>query len=193
VKPQKAVEPGGMVSFRSSSWEWRTTQTGDNTSLNLLNSAGDYLLHILLRQGENVIVLNSRQANGSWGSEQRIQLRDTFVASNFSVSVRHHEDGYELLFSYQPVAYYKKRIAGVISSVSYLADGSYSLLSEALIVSVFDAMQQLAQTNHLANYEILGGEYGKPNTRATTTKPTFKRGANFVAAPRKKKKDNLGK
>ena len=193
MKLQKAVEPGGMVSFQSSSWDWRTTRTGDNTSLNLLNSAGDYLLHISLRQGDNVIVLNSRYANGSWGSEERIQLRDTFVASSFSVSVRHHKDGYELLFSYQPATYYKKRIAGVISSVSYLVDGSYSPLSDALIVSVFDAMEQLAQTNHLANCEIPGGEYGKPNTRAITTQPAFKRGANFAAAPGKKKKDNLGK
>jgi len=193
VKLQKAVEPGGMVSLQSSSWDWRTTQTGDNTSLNLLNSAGDYLLHISLRQGENAIVLNSRDADGSWGPEERITLRDTFVASNFSVSVRHHKDGYELLFSYQPATYYKKRIAGVISSVSYLVNGSYSPLSESLIVSAFDAMEQLAQTNHLANCEIPGGEYGKPNTRSITTQPAFKRGANFAAAPGKKKKDNLGK
>ena len=190
---QKAVEPGGMVSFQSSSWDWRTTQTGDNTSINLLNSAGDYLLHISLRQGDNVIVLNSRYANDSWGSEERIQLRDTFVASNFSISVLHEKDGYELLFSYQPVTYYKKRIYGVISGVSYLVDGSYSPLSEALIVSAFDAMEQLAQTNHLANCEIPGGEFGKPNTRAITTQPAFKRGANFAAAPGKKRKDNLGK
>ncbi|KAI1456392.1 hypothetical protein F4805DRAFT_230054 [Annulohypoxylon moriforme] len=192
VKLQKAVEIGGMISFQSSSWDWRPTKTGDNTSLNLLNSAYDCLLHISLRQGENVIVLNSRYANGSWGPEERIQLRDTFVGSNFSVCIRHHKEEYEILFSYQLTTYYKKRIHGAISRVSYGTNDSYSSLADALVVSTFDTMEQLTQTSHLANCEIPGGEYGKSNTRAITTLPSFKRGANFTPVPGKKRKDNLG-
>jgi len=37
--------------------------------------------------------------------------------------------------------------------------GSYSSLSEALVVSAFDTMEQLAQTKRLANCRISGGEY----------------------------------
>lgn len=192
IKLTKVVKPGGMVSFQSSLWDWRTSRMSENTSLNLFNDAGDYLLHISLRQGEHQIVLNSRHANGQWGSEERIHLRDTYVASNFSISIRDHGDGYELQFSHQPATYYKKRIPGDISSVSYIADSRYSPLSEILLVSVFDATEQLAQTNHLANCETLVREYGNPNTRAITTQPTFKRGANFVAVPGKKKKNSLG-
>ncbi|KAI0882908.1 uncharacterized protein GGS22DRAFT_195632 [Annulohypoxylon maeteangense] len=192
VKLQKAVELGGMVSFQSFSWDWLPSKTGDNTSLNLLNSAGDYLLRISLRQGENAIVLNSGYADGPWGPEERIESRDTFVASNFGVSILHHKEEYELLFSYHPTVYYKKRIPGVISSVSYTSNDGYSPLAGALIVSVFDTMEQLTQTNYLANCEIPGGEYGRSNTSAITTQPTFKRGANFTPVPDKKRKNNLG-
>lgn len=193
VKLQKAVEPGGMLCFQSSSWDWRTAQKGDSTDLGLLNDAGDHLLNISLRQGDNVIILNSRYASGSWGAEEKIRLRDSFVASNFSISVCHRGDRYEILFSYQPAIYYTKRIDGVISGVSYTVNGTYSPLSEELIVSAFDTMEQLARTNHLANCETPGCHYAEPNTRTITTRPAFKRGANFAAAPGKKKKDRLGK
>ncbi|KAI0846452.1 fungal fucose-specific lectin-domain-containing protein [Daldinia vernicosa] len=192
VELTKAVNPGSMVSFQSSLWDWRTSRTGENTSLDLFNDAGDYLLRISLRQEEHQIVLNSRHANGPWGSEERIHLRDTYIASNFSISVRNHGDGYELQFSHQPAAYYKKRIPGGISSVSYIAEGSYSPLSEILIVSVFDATEQLAQTSHRADCEAIVREYGKSNTPPVITQPTFRRGANFVAVPGQEKKDNLG-
>jgi hypothetical protein len=156
VTLRKPVETGGMVAFQSSSWDWRTDQQGDNTSLNLLNSNGDYLLHISLRQGQNVIILNSRYADGEWGQEEQLQLRDSFMAPNFSISVIDNGGRFELLFSYQRVTSYNKRIVGVVSSVSYRVNDNqtYSPLSDSLVVSTFDAVEQLALSNRIACSEI---------------------------------------
>ncbi|KAK3291796.1 uncharacterized protein B0H64DRAFT_468519 [Chaetomium fimeti] len=53
-------------------------------------------------------------------------------------------------------------------------------------------MEQLAQTDRLANYEIPGGGHGGPNTPAITDGPVLKRGARLVPVPGENKGNSDG-
>lgn len=208
VKLPRAIEPGGIVVVQSASWD--SSLGSDNTSISFLNNNGDYLLHVSLRQGDNVIVFNSRTTDGDWGAEERLSLSGTFVTPRFNVSVWDQCDRYEIFFSYQLVYSFDKRLFGLISSVAYYTD-SNSPLSEALAVSTLDAMGDMALTNSLACSDIrllaplmkylrLTWEYhtmltnGRDDvTGPATTAVRFKHGTYPVALPESKKNDRLGK
>jgi hypothetical protein len=153
VKLQRAVEPGGIVVVQSASWDPNPSLSGDNTNVNFLNNNGDYLLHVSLRQGANVIVFNARTADGDWGSEERLSLTGTFVKPCFNIAIWDQGDRYGILFGYQLFHSFKKRFFGLISNVSYYTN-STSPLSEALVLSTLDAMEEIALTNDLACSDV---------------------------------------
>ncbi len=145
-----------MIVFQSAGWDEQTSRTDDNTSINLMNDAGDCLLHISLRQQQDVIVLNSRIADGNWGPEECERLKGTFLSPSYNIAVVDHGDRYELLVSYQTVHYYAKRLAGLLTHTSYcIKDGQGSSpLSDSLVVSTCNGFHTLALTNYGATSEI---------------------------------------
>ena len=69
-----------------------TPSTGpgiDNTAVNILDAAGNVLLHVSIHRKEDAIVLNSKPANGPWGTEERVPLKGLFVsdAPNTTITV----------------------------------------------------------------------------------------------------------
>ena len=141
----KASKTGGIIIFKSSSWNaW--PPGADNTALNILNDQGDYLLHISLRPRSNTLVLNSRSASGGWGSEERESLRDFFKAPTFEIMVYDHGDRYQLLFSNETVHYYKKRLGGTNSKIAYGTNNDTSPLSQTLNVSTYDTFAEFVSS-----------------------------------------------
>lgn len=194
VTLQKAIEPGGIVVFQSASWEWDSSWINDQTSVNML-AGDDHLLHISMRQGQNAIVFNSRTANGAWGIEERKPLQGAFVTPSASITVCDHGDRYQILFSFQTVHYYAKRIKANTTHVSYhINPGQTSPFSDLLVVSTYGSMGEIAMTNYRAYSEVrpipplektLSGDFA-------TTKATFSHGVGPIARPGQKKKDRLG-
>lgn len=155
VTLQKAIEPGGIVVFQSASWEWDSSRINDQTSVNIL-AGDDHLLHISMRQGQNAIVFNSRTANGAWGIEERKPLQGAFVTPSASITVCDHGDRYQILFSFQTVHYYVKRIKANTTHVSYhINPRQTSPFSDLLVVSTYDSMGEIAMINYGAYSEVL--------------------------------------
>ncbi|KAL9616222.1 MAG: hypothetical protein Q9160_008880, partial [Pyrenula sp. 1 TL-2023] len=145
-----AIETGGLVTIQSASWD----ENNATTAINLLNNSGDKLLQMSLRQSTNDIVFNSQPANGQKGEEGREVLKGFFLLPDFSITIFDHGDRYQLLFSHQTVDYFNKRIHGVISSIPYDYPGEDTPFSEALVVSVYDALGILALTSRPICSEI---------------------------------------
>jgi hypothetical protein len=213
VTLQRAVEPGGIVIVQSAFWDTDTTRSGDNISISLLNNTGDYLLQISLRQDDNVIAFNARAVDGEWGAEERKSLQGTFVSPCFNIAICDDGDRYGIFFSYQLNHYFDKRIDGLVSSVSYSINSNQtSPFCDILVLSTYDAMEEMALTNYRACSEIrpvprleksVHPLSEKPSRQLTsnrsvstspaTTAATFSHGAGPVALPGQKKKDRLGK
>ncbi|EDR12978.1 galectin [Laccaria bicolor S238N-H82] len=110
-----------------------TPSTGpgiDNTAVNILDAAGDVLLHVSIRRAENAIVLNSRPANGARGTEERVPLKGLFVnAPNTTITVYDHGDRFQILIDYKTVHYYAKRIQANGTAILYTINpGQISVL-----------------------------------------------------------------
>lgn len=143
VTLQNAVKTDGLITLQSASWDDHNA----TTAINLFNNNGDRLLQISVRQSENLIVFNSRSANGDWDEEEREALQSSFLVPNFTITIYDHGDRYQVLFSHHTVHYFRKRIHGLISSISYGDPGQITPFSQALVVSVYDALEDIALTN----------------------------------------------
>jgi len=156
VTLQRAVEPGGIIIIQSAFWDTDTSRNGDNTTINLLNNAGDYMLQISLRQGDDIIGFNARTANGEWDTEQSQPLQGTFVSPCFNITICDHGDRYAIFFSYELLCFFNKTMHGLVSSVSYeINTNQTSPLSKGLVVSTYDSIKEVALTNHRACSDLL--------------------------------------
>ena len=126
-----------------------TPSTGsgiDNTAVNILDAAGDYLLHISIRRAQNAIVLNSKTAGGAWGTEERVTLEGRFVDDglNTTIAVYDHGDRYQVLIDYKTIHYYNKRILENGSAVSYTINADQvSPFSDTLAVTTYDSFANI--------------------------------------------------
>ncbi|KAI9740318.1 MAG: hypothetical protein M1834_004897 [Cirrosporium novae-zelandiae] len=193
VALQKSVEPGGIIIFQSGIWDADLPRKKDNTRLNLFNG-DDCLLCISIRRKENAIIFNSHVANGTWGCEERVPLQGAFVTPNINIMVYDHGDRYQILVSYQTVHYYLKRINVNTTNVSYAANpNKLSPLSDMLVVSTYDSMEEMVTTNYHA---CSGTGYSSPLVKSPSDnakiKATFNHGVGLIAQPGKKKKDYIG-
>ncbi|KAI1173331.1 hypothetical protein F4777DRAFT_581010 [Nemania sp. FL0916] len=87
VALSSALRDGDVVSFIAESTTLKpdSSPNGDNTSLNLVSGDDDYLVHISIRRGNQTVVLNSRSADGNWGSEETFNFDGSFVDGSSSV------------------------------------------------------------------------------------------------------------
>ena len=125
-----------------------TPSTGsglDNTAVNILDAAGDYLLHISIRRKENAIVLNSKTAGGAWGKEERVTLEGRFVNGlNTTIAVYDHGDRFQVLIDYNTIHYYDKRILENGAAVSYTINADQvSPFSDTLAVTTYEAFANI--------------------------------------------------
>ncbi|KAH6911073.1 Galectin-3 [Coprinopsis sp. MPI-PUGE-AT-0042] len=138
------LKENGIIVFQSGSLDLKPSPnvgpTGiDNTSINLLNSQDDILLHISIRRLENAIVFNTRPHNGGWGNEERIPLKGAFTdRRDPTITVYDHPDRLQIMFDYKTVHYYNKRIRDKVSKLSYqINQGQTPPFSDVLAVNVF--------------------------------------------------------
>ena len=125
-----------------------TPSTGsgiDNTAVNILDDAGDYLLHISIRRKENAIVLNSKTAGGAWGKEERVTLEGRFVNGlNTTIAVYDHGDRFQVLIDYNTIHYYDKRILENGTAISYAINpDQVSPFSDTLAVTTYEAFANI--------------------------------------------------
>ncbi|GAW15295.1 hypothetical protein ANO14919_047040 [Xylariales sp. No.14919] len=189
---QRAIEPGGIVAFYSATCN--TEPSNGVSAINLVDNSGNILLHISLRPQEDVIVFNSQAKGGNWGSEERQNLRETLILPSFNIKICDHGDQYQILFSYQTIHYYKKRINGIVSSVAYNVQQDPSIFADVLVVASYDSLEDLVLANEHATSEarpipLLEREEFEA---AASTRATFSHGLGPTPIPEKKKKDRLG-
>jgi len=113
----------GIIIFQSAKLDLTATAAAgdpnlDNTSINLLNSAGDITLHIAFRSIQNVILFNST-IGGGYGAEETVPLAGAFVGPDHTVTVYDHGDRFQILIDYHTVKYYNKRSTTNATAVSY--------------------------------------------------------------------------
>ncbi|KAH6912476.1 Galectin-3 [Coprinopsis sp. MPI-PUGE-AT-0042] len=140
---KEPLKPNGIIDFQCGSVDLRPSRslgpTGiDNTSINLLSSQDDILLHISIRRQEGAIVLNSCTNTEGWGIEERIPLTETFTDPvNPTITVYDHPDRLQLAFDYKNVHYYTKRVNDEVARLSYnINEGQTPVFSEVLVVNV---------------------------------------------------------
>jgi hypothetical protein len=120
------------------------TNTIDNTAFNLLDKAGDILLHISFRRPENAIVFNTCPKNGGWGKEERVTLSGTFIGADTTVTVYDHGNRYQILIDYHTVHYYEKRINQPTSCVSYtINENQTPPFSNPIAVSTYSSLAKI--------------------------------------------------
>ncbi|THH10822.1 hypothetical protein EW146_g8254 [Bondarzewia mesenterica] len=123
LKPE--LKADDIVVFKSTE---RNTSCGlANTSINLHNASGDFLLHISVRPPSNAIVLNSRTVDGGWGDGQRITFKDAFPdgVTEPSIAVYDRGDSFRLRIGDTTVTY-KKDLTGNIAKISYVINTGQS-------------------------------------------------------------------
>lgn len=125
-----------------------TPSTGpgiDNTAVNILDAAGDILLHVSIRRAENAIVFNSLPVNGAWGTEERVTLRGLFGNGlNTTITIYDHGDRFQILIDYKTVHYYAKRIQANGTAISYAINpGQISPFSNTLSVTTYDSFANI--------------------------------------------------
>ena len=112
----------------------------DNTSINLLNNLGDYLLHLSFRRFADKIVLNSRTANGEWGPEVTLAGLERAFGPNLTqatITVKDIGNAYQVFVSGNYLATYTKRIGGDAEKVFYTINlGQDSVFSNPITVEM---------------------------------------------------------
>jgi hypothetical protein len=125
-----------------------TPSTGsgiDNTAVNLISADSDILLTISIRRTENAIVLNSKPANGNWGTEERVTLKGLFDNGlNTTITVYDHGDRFQILINYNTIHYYVKRIQKNAAAVLYAINpNQVSPFSDTLAVDTYDSFANI--------------------------------------------------
>ena len=125
-----------------------TPSTGpgiDNTAVNILDAAGDVLLHVSIRRKEDAIVLNSKPADGPWGTEERVPLKGLFGnVPNTTISVYDHGDRFQVLIDYKTIYYFVKRIQKNGTAVLYsINPDQISPFSDTLAVTTYDSFANI--------------------------------------------------
>jgi hypothetical protein len=117
----------------------------DNTYVNIISADNNILLHISIRRAQNAIVLNSRTADGPWGTEERVTLEGRFVNGlNTTITVYDHGDRFQVLIDYNTIHYYEKRIHENGTAVSYNTnEGHTSPFSDVLAVTTYDSFASI--------------------------------------------------
>ena len=138
------LKDDGIVVFQSTTLDLKATSVSDNTALNLIDSAGNIILHISIRRQAGTIVFNTKPANGGWANEDVIQLQNRFVGPSITVAVISHPDRFQVLFDYHTVHYFIKRSKANAKSVAYgINAGQTNLLSETLGVTTYSSLAQV--------------------------------------------------
>lgn len=137
VKLAKEFKEGGIAVFQSSSLNLTPpTGGGDNIMINIL--CGDNILLVIsLRRDIEKIIFNSKPAGGSWGAEERVDLKGVFSCNYPTIRVYDHGDRFQILADSETIHYYQKRISGNADSFSYETQKSPSICSDTLAVTVF--------------------------------------------------------
>ena len=142
-KPVKLVDPiitDGIVIFRSSELNLNpcTDNDNNNTSISLFAADGSIIFHFGIRRAQDVIVLNSRTASGSWLTEQVIKFSGSFDGQNHTITVYDHGDRYQVLTNGKTRIYYNKQIKGDVTGVDYFVDaGQTSIFSNNIAVETY--------------------------------------------------------
>ena len=122
------------------------TGTGfDNTYVEINSADGDILLTVAIRRAQNTIILNTRPADGSWGTEEKVTLEGRFVDGlNTTITVYDHGDRFQVLIDYNTILYYVKRIQKNGTAVSYgISPDSSSPFSDTLAVTTYDSFASI--------------------------------------------------
>ena len=123
-----------------------STGTGlDSTYTQIISTDGDVLLSVGIRRAENAIVLNSKPADGSWDTEERVTLEGRFVNGlNTSITVYDHGDRFQVLIDYNTIHYFVKRIEKNGTAVTYgIHPNSSSVFSDTLAVTTYDSFASI--------------------------------------------------
>jgi hypothetical protein len=108
----------------------------DNTYVNIISADNNILLHISIRRAQNAIVLNSRTADGPWGTEERVTLEGRFVNGlNTTITVYDHGDRFQVLIDYNTIHYYEKRIQRMVLPSRTIPTRATPLLSPTFWLS----------------------------------------------------------
>lgn len=112
----------------------------DNTTINLLNNLGDYLLHLSFRRFADKIVLNSRTASGEWGPEDVLPSLERAFGPNITQAtlvVKDVGNAYQIYISGNYLATYTKRIGGDAVKILYaMNQGQDSVFSNPITVEM---------------------------------------------------------
>ncbi|KAE8155129.1 hypothetical protein BDV25DRAFT_146599 [Aspergillus avenaceus] len=133
----------GLLVFRARSFRPAVLTENQNTALELRHGE-DVLLHISLRDNKR-LVLDSRKAGEDWGA--RRQVIDGILLNRSSPTItvfNHGENGYQILFDYQTVAFYRKGFApnAEVSAVRYATSpaGAEGALGKEVNVFSFERL-----------------------------------------------------
>ena len=91
------------------------------TNINIVVEASQYLLHISFRHRQQMVELNTRTAEGVWGTKQRAPLTAFFNTERrtVSLSVFDHHGYYKLHFDSGETLEFTQRLPGCGTSIRY--------------------------------------------------------------------------
>lgn len=145
VALQRAIEPGGIVAFYSATCN--TDPSNGISVIDLLDDSENILLHMSLRPKDNVIVFNSRLKGAAWGEGETAQFQGAFIPPSFNVTIYDHGDQYQILFSYQTIHYYKKKINGIVSNVTYYVQQDPPIFADVMVLATYKSLEELVLKN----------------------------------------------
>ena len=129
-----------QATFVSSTLDLTKPAAFDNTSLNLLNNLGDFLLHLSFRRFDDDVVLNSRTAAGSWGTEVHIPGLERTFGPNLTqatVVVKDIGNAWQIFINGNYLNTFNKRIGGDAVKAYYTINaGQDSVFSNPVTVNV---------------------------------------------------------
>lgn len=115
----------------------------DNSSLNLISDNGDILFVIAFRRSRQIVILNSRLANGGWGTEEQFSFGESFTEGetcDISVTLRGSE--YLIIVEGSLRYTYTKRFDAPITGVSYIKNSTMTtgMFGDSIDVKVTNAL-----------------------------------------------------
>ncbi|KAJ7224680.1 fungal lectin Cgl3 in complex with Chitotriose, partial [Mycena pura] len=135
----KPISDGGSIVFYSNTVNL-TPHYGaqiDNTSINLLSSEGDTLLHVSICRVENAIVFNSNPSGKGWGQEERIPLQGVFERTDATITIHLHRETWVILADGTPIKAYNQRIQKPATGASYRGNDKDALVfADPLLITV---------------------------------------------------------
>ncbi|KAF5681253.1 FAD NAD(P)-binding domain-containing protein [Fusarium heterosporum] len=144
----KILEAGSFILFYSATYNLLPDKSVeiDNTSINVLSSEDDVLLHISFRRAENQIVFNSRLRNYGWGKEERVSFQGVLSKTDATVAVRLETNSYTIYIDDSIIHTYSKRILKDAQRISYQT-ARESLFTNPIGV-VFQTKEQAADDEY---------------------------------------------